>query len=115
MQKHDGIAYNSHCIKQLAIELDIPVILLAQVNREGAKRDTGLGLYDLKDSGDIENDADIILLMWASQYGDVDRSRMTDPNGVPYIEMKYKIAKNREGERDTEGVFKFLNHIGRFQ
>lgn len=115
MSKNDGIAHNSHCIKQLAIELDIPVILLAQVNREGAKRETGLGLYDLKDSGDIENDADIILLMWASQFGDVDRSKMVDSNGVSYIEMKYKIAKNREGERDTEGVFKFLNHVGRFQ
>lgn len=115
MKKHDGVAYVSHCIKQLAIELDIPIILLAQVNREGAKRETGLTLYDLKDSGDIENDADIILLMWASHDGDIDKSRMIDAKGLSYIDLRYKIAKNREGERDTVGNFKFINHIGRFQ
>ncbi len=115
MKKNDGIAHISHAIKQLAIELNIPVILLAQVNREGARRDTGLTLYDLKDSGDVENDADIILLMWPSAYGDVEKSKKTDINGTPYIDLKYKIAKNREGERDTTGYFKFLNHIGRFQ
>ena len=115
MKKHDGVAYVSHCIKQLAIELDIPILLLAQVNREGAKRETGLSLYDLKDSGDIENDADIILLMWASHGGDIDKSKMTDVNGCSYIDLRYKIAKNREGERDTFGNFKFINQIGRLQ
>ena len=115
MKKHDGVAYVSHCIKQLAIELDIPIILLAQVNREGAKRETGLSLYDLKDSGDIENDADIILLMWAAYAGDIDKSKMIDSNGLSYIDLRYKIAKNREGERDTVGNFKFINHIGRLQ
>ena len=115
MKKNDGVAYVSHCIKQLAIELNIPILLLAQVNREGAKRETGLSLYDLKDSGDIENDADIILLMWASNGGDVEQSKMVDTNGVSYINLKYKIAKNREGERDTTGFFKFLNYTGRFQ
>lgn len=115
MKKHDGVAYVSHCIKQLAIELDIPILLLAQVNREGAKRETGLSLYDLKDSGDIENDADIILLMWAAYDGDIDKSKMIDVNGSPYIDLRYKIAKNREGERDTFGNFKFINQIGRIQ
>lgn len=115
MKKHDGVAYVSHCIKQLAIELDIPILLLAQVNREGAKRETGLSLYDLKDSGDIENDADIILLMWAAYDGDIDKSKMIDANGSPYIDLRYKIAKNREGERDTLGNFKFINQIGRIQ
>jgi replicative DNA helicase len=115
MKKHDGVAMVSHSIKQLAIELDIPVILLAQVNREGAKRESGLSLYDLKDSGDIENDADIILLMWAACDGDIDKSKKVDTNGSMYVDLKYKIAKNREGERDTIGNFKFINHIGRLQ
>ena len=38
----------SHQIKLMAMELDLPIILLAQVNREGAKRETGLTLHDLK-------------------------------------------------------------------
>lgn len=113
MKKADGIAEVSHQVKLMAIELDLPVILLAQVNREGAKRETGLTLYDLKDSGDIENDADVILLMWPDG-ADVDEAKRVDGAGKPYVSLKYNIAKNREGERDQKGKFLFYNHIGRF-
>ena len=77
-------------------------------------RDSGLVLYDLKDSGDIENDADIVILMYP-RGGDVDHCRDIDPHGVPYLAMDYNVAKNREGERDLKGTFKFINSIGRFQ
>jgi replicative DNA helicase len=114
LSKHEGISQASHGIKQMAMELDVAVILLAQINRTGAMRDSGLVLYDLKDSGDIENDADIALLMWPNG-GSIDHCRRTGQNGVTYLEMDYNVAKNREGERDLMGRFKFLNHIGRFQ
>jgi replicative DNA helicase len=112
MSKNDAIADVSHKIKQLALELNIPVLLLCQVGREGAKREGGLKLHDLKDSGDIENDADVVLLMWPKE-GDVDASRKVDNYG-PYVEMQYNVAKNREGDRDVKGIFKFRNTIGRF-
>ena len=111
MGKAEGIASISHKIKQMAIDLNIAIILLAQVNREGAKNGR-LKLYDLKDSGDIENDADVVLLMWPKE-GDVDSSRMVDNHG-PYVAMQYNVAKNREGDRDVKGIFKFRNTIGRF-
>lgn len=114
LSKHEGISQASHGIKQMAMELDVVVILLAQINRTGAMRDSGLVLYDLKDSGDIENDADIVVLMYP-RGGDVDHCRDIDPNGVPYLAMDYNVAKNREGERDLKGTFKFVNSIGRFQ
>jgi|TARA_R110000744_G_C19348120_1_gene560147 replicative DNA helicase len=114
ISKHEGISQASHGIKQMAMELDVAVILLVQVNRTGAMRDTGLVLYDLKDSGDIENDADIALLMWPKG-GNADSCKAVDSNGVSYLEMDYNVAKNREGERDLKGRFKFINHIGRFQ
>ena len=113
LSKHEGISQASHGIKQMAMELDVTVILLAQINRTGAMRDTGLVLYDLKDSGDIENDADIVLLMYP-RGGDIDTARAHDPNGTPYLAMDYNVAKNREGERDVKGTFKFVNQIGRF-
>tara|TARA_R100001509_G_scaffold41792_1_gene22452 strand:- start:557 stop:1900 length:1344 start_codon:yes stop_codon:yes gene_type:complete len=112
MSKNDAIADISHTIKQLALELNIGVLLLSQVNREGAKRDGGLAIYDLKDSGDIENDADVILLMWPEN-GDIEASKRLDGNG-PYVNMKYNIAKNREGERDVKGKFKFYHSKGLF-
>ncbi len=110
--KNDAIADVSHRIKQLALELNIPIILLCQVGREGAKRPGGLMLYDLKDSGDIENDADIVLLMWPKE-GDIEESKKVDSHG-PYVEMMYNVAKNREGERDVKGIFKFRHFTGRF-
>lgn len=114
LSKHEGISQVSHAIKQMAMELDVAVILLAQINRTGAMRETGLVLYDLKDSGDIENDADIVLLM-SPNGGDIDHCRRYQEDGSSYLEMDYNVAKNREGERDLKGKFKFLNHIGRFQ
>jgi replicative DNA helicase len=111
--KAEGIADISHKIKQMALELDVSVILLSQVNREGAKRETGLSLYDLKDSGDIENDADIVLLMWPKN-GDIEGAKDSDSKG-PFTELQYTIAKNREGERGVGGYLKFYHCLGRFQ
>jgi replicative DNA helicase len=112
MSKAEGIANISHKIKQIALDLDVAIILLAQVNREGAKREGGLSLYDLKDSGDIENDADIVLLMYPTQ-GDPELSKKVDSMGA-YTELFYKIAKNREGERDIGCFFKHYHCVGRF-
>lgn len=111
MQKHDGIAEVSHSIKQMAMELNVPVILLAQVNREGAKRGK-LSIYDLKDSGDIENDADVILMMWPTCF-DMAKSKKLDKAGKPYIDLSYSLVKNREGERDVVDKFIFDNSVGR--
>ena len=85
---------------------------MSQVNREGAKREGGLAIYDLKDSGDIENDADVIILMWPAN-NDIEASKNVDSHGA-YINMKYNIAKNREGERDIKGNFKFYHTKGLF-
>ena len=112
MSKHDGIADVSHKIKQLALETNVSVLLLCQVNREGAKRETGLGLYDLKDSGDIENDADIAVLMYPKG-GDIESCKMLDKHG-PYTKLEYIVAKNREGERGVRDQFIFRHLSGRF-
>ena len=112
ISKCEGIANISHKIKQIAIDLDVAIILLAQVNREGAKRDGGLSIYDLKDSGDIENDADVVFMMWPYK-DDVDASKGSDDRG-PYTGLYYKLAKNREGERDIGGFLKFYHCTGRF-
>ena len=112
MSKAEGIASISHKIKQMALDLNVSVILLAQVNREGAKRETGLSLYDLKDSGDIENDADVVMLMWPHK-GDVESSKDSDYRGA-YTGLFYNLATNREGERDIGDYLKFYHCTGRF-
>ena len=112
LSKNDGIAEISHKVKQLALETNLAVVLLCQVNREGAKRETGIGLYDLKDSGDIENDADIALLMYPKD-GDIEGAKKVDNVGC-YTQLEYIVAKNREGERGVRGQFQFRHLSGRF-
>jgi replicative DNA helicase len=63
--RHEQIGYISRSLKGLARELNMPVIVLAQLNREIESRsdDSGPKLSDLKDSGSIEQDADLILFI----------------------------------------------------
>ncbi|MCD8063653.1 replicative DNA helicase [Akkermansia sp.] len=80
-------------LKALAKELNIPVIVLAQLNREAEKRagkEAGVPrVSDLRDSGSIEQDADQIMLLY--------RPYIMDKNADPQ-EAKIIIGKNRFGE-----------------
>ena len=76
------VAEISRSLKQLARELDVPVIALSQLNRSSEHREDGEPrLSDLRDSGAIEQDADIVLMLW----------RPND-SGV-----RLKVAKHRNG------------------
>lgn len=83
--------------QRLARELDLPVILLAQLNREAAKgnRDGKASppvLTDLRDSGSIEQDADTVIL--------IHRAGYYDPSSNPH-EAELIVAKARNGERQS--------------
>lgn len=62
MPRHEQVSIISRSLKSLARELEIPIICLAQVNREGGK-DRPPMLADLRDSGSIEQDADLVILL----------------------------------------------------
>ena len=76
----------SKAIKALAMELNIPIIALSQLNRASETRDTKEPtMADLRESGDIEQDASIILLMWNLDIEDKTKKGC-------------KVEKNRQGE-----------------
>lgn len=83
----------SRGIKNLAKELDMTVLLLAQLNREVEKR-PGMKpiLADLRECGDIEQDADVILFVHRPFHVKPDLG----PEWKPYAEVI--AAKNRDGE-----------------
>lgn len=62
MKRHEQIAEVSRFLKGLARELHVPVVVLAQLNRDTeGKRPT---LANLRDSGALEQDADVVLFLW---------------------------------------------------
>jgi len=76
----------SKAIKALAMELQIPIILLSQLNRASEGRETREpSMSELRESGDIEQDASVIILLW--NMSEDDRSK-----------KGCKIEKNRQGE-----------------
>ena len=82
----------SRGLKTLAKELDIVVICLAQVNRGAAEKgNTPPGLHDLRDSGAIEQDADVV--------GFIHRPIMAQPDlGSEWKDYALlRVAKNRQG------------------
>lgn len=80
-------------LKLLALELDITVIALSQLNRDLEKRKHQKPLLsDLRESGSIEQDADVVIGLW----------RDLSPSGEPLSDQAEAIfLKNRHGERGT--------------
>lgn len=80
-------------LKLLAKELDVPIVLLSQLSRASEKRTTKMPmLSDLRDSGAIEQDADIVMFLHRpGYYGD------TENDGVCQV----NIAKHRQGPTGT--------------
>jgi replicative DNA helicase len=100
------VAANSRGLKVLARELNIPVVAMAQVNRGSeARSDKRPQLSDLRESGGIEADADIVILIHRDDYYDHESPRAGEADLI--------VAKNRNGPTDTITVAAQL-HYARF-
>ena len=94
--RQQEIAEISSGIKALAKELKIPIIVLAQLNREMEKdKSRKPRLSDLRESGSIEQDADLVGLLYKPASDDDDAPQTEDsPDGIP---VNLLIAKQRNG------------------
>jgi replicative DNA helicase len=104
--RQEHIAKVSRRLKTLARELKIPIIALSQLNRGVETReDRRPRMADLRESGAIEQDADIVLLLHRPEY--------YDPNDSPGI-AELIVAKNRSGATGSVKLT-FLRNIMRFE
>jgi replicative DNA helicase len=89
--RYESVTAISNGLKIMARDLDVPVIALAQLNRQiEGRKDTSPGLSDLRDSGAIEQDADVVILLNREQ---------SDTDGKDEkSKMVFHIAKNRHGK-----------------
>ena len=129
----------SLALKQLAMELKVPVLALSQLSRDVEKQNRKPQLSDLRDSGSIEQDADVVMLLHREDYGKESKSNKYEnkkldeltPEERKKLSMGQKhqmltesmsgdasyvdviIAKNRNGQTDVVPLF-FYKSYGRF-
>jgi len=92
----------SRGLKLLAKRLGIPIVAVSQLSREGTKGKPGL--HHLRDSGSLEQDADVVIFLH-DPAGDNDALDKTPDGSVDII-----VAKNRKGRKDDTK----LNYVKRY-
>jgi len=111
--RQQEIADISSGIKALAKELNVPVIVLAQLNRE-IEKDKGRKprLSDLRESGSIEQDADLVGLLYKPSEGDDEDGAVTENTDSRPVNLL--IAKQRNGPTGDVKLT-FFNSYTRFE
>ncbi len=110
--REQEIASISRALKGIAKELDVPVIALSQLSRGVETRggDKRPQLSDLRESGSIEQDADIVMFLYRPEYYKIT----VDEEGLPTNGMaEVIVAKHRNGSLDTVKL-KFIGKYTKF-
>ncbi len=105
--REQQVAEASRGLKALAKELDVPVVVLSQLNRSSEKENRAPRLADLRESGSIEQDADVVLML--ARPKDADEKFQVAADSAELI-----VAKQRNGPVG-ELRLTFLRDITRFE
>ena len=113
--RQEEVSTISRSLKGLAKELDIPIIALSQLNRGLEKREGEEGkrpqLSDLRESGAIEQDADMVCFIHRPEYFKLNK----DEDGAPSTNLaEFIIAKHRNGATGVVKM-KFKHRYARFE
>jgi replicative DNA helicase len=107
MPREQQVAEASRGLKSLAKELNVPVLVLSQLNRSSEKENRTPKLADLRESGSIEQDADVVLML--ARPRDADEKFQVAADSAELI-----VAKQRNGPVG-ELKLTFLRDITRFE
>ncbi len=95
VSRYEATTAISGDLKSLAVEMGIPVLALAQLNRENtARSDKRPQLSDLRDSGAIEQDADGVIMLHRTDYYEMSETPLKSWESV---ELEILVRKNRHG------------------
>jgi replicative DNA helicase len=108
LPRHEQIAEISRSLKSLARELNIPIVALSQVRRDAEGKRPNLS--DIRESGSIEQDADVVMFLHREKELDKKDSNRENPD-KPNTELI--IAKQRNGPVGTIGI-EFLPQYTKF-
>ena len=102
----------SRGLKQLAKELEVPVIALAQLSRAvEMTQDKKPKLSHLRESGNLEQDADIVAFLWRPEYYNILSDEFNEPYDKGYTE--FSIQKHRNGGLENIPI-KFIGESTKF-
>jgi replicative DNA helicase len=105
MNRYEGVSYNTKALKNMAKELEVPVIALAQVGRQVEQRaDKRPMMSDLRESGEIEQTADKIMFLYRDDYYDKESEKKNI--------LEVILAKNRDGATGTAELC-FMKEYGK--
>ena len=114
--REQEVGHISRTLKGLAKELEIPIIALSQLSRAVESRPMNQRrplLSDLRESGAIEQDADIVSFIYRPEYYKIDE--WDDEEHTPTEgQAEFIVAKHRNGGLD-EIRLKFVGHLGKFE
>ena len=100
INRNEAVGEYSRGVKRIAKDLNIPVLLLSQLSRTVESRPKKLPqLSDLRDSGSIEQDADMVWFIYRPEF----YGFTLDKEGAPYRDnlAQIMVGKNRSGRRGT--------------
>ena len=115
----DNIDEIMRTLKSIARDLDLPILVLSQLSRDNEKGKRQPMLSDLRDSGSIEQDADVVMLLHRDAYqktNQVDQNTIeaNDSNDFSNNDtIHVNVAKNRQGPTG-EFLLSFLMNISKF-
>jgi replicative DNA helicase len=111
--REQEISLISRSLKSIAKELNVPIIALSQLSRAVETRggDKRPMLSDLRESGAIEQDADIVIFLYRPEYYGIDEDDAQNPtNGIAEV----IISKHRNGQTGTVKL-KFIDRLAKFK
>ena len=109
-------------LQQTAKELDIPLLILSQLNNEGRKRNktTKPQMTDFRETGAISDVADFAGILWRPALVKEEETRLreavaADPMGKHLLKVHLEVLKNKNGPAGSALMFDFLRWCMRFE